>query len=536
MTTSEKNKTIPNNQKDVRKNFSLFRNLQENINALNDIDDCIRITLGPTGKTGIVANKKNELKFITSGSLLIKSLEFSSSSANVILKLFEQAAVKTYKISGDGSTTTILLCCQLLKSSLRFLLNGYNPIFLSNGLKRICFFLIEKVIELSIPISNRDQLVGVLKTSLGKKVNQDLFELLKLSVAQISRDGLVLVEENVSPRNEIDIVQGVEIDKGFASSYFVNDLKNFEAVYENPYVLISHYPINSINQIRDIIEFVKSNNKSLIIVAEDISKDVISTLVLNNIQKKLKIVVVKYTSIKFIKNGLLEDLATLTHSNYVVSNLNDTNYISKIEDLGQAEKVIVKKEKTTFIISKFSKLIAKRRINELNRELLTSESEYEKNIFKTRIARLSGKISKIKVGVSNQYQIEEERQKVENAINTIKSSLEEGILPGGGSFYLHLVEELKNWGSLNLIGDEIFAQQIVTESLIRPFEELFNNTNTPRYKISQELLKLGYPYGYNLTDKKIVNSFKEGLLDSSKSVRAILWNSITLVSTIITSE
>jgi chaperonin GroEL len=523
-------------QKEVRKNFSLFRNLEENIQAINDIDDSIKITLGPTGKNGIVADEKNNLKFITTGSLLIKSLQFPSSSANVILKLFEQAASKTFSISGDGSTTTILLCCQLLKSSLRFLLNGYNPVFLSNGLKRICFFLIEKVIELSIPISTKEELGGILKTSLGKRINPELFELLKSSIAQIGRDGLILVEENISPKNEIEIVQGIELDKGFASSYFVNDLKNFEAIYENPYVLISNYPINSINQIRDIIDFIKINNKALVIVAEDINKDVVSALVLNNIQKKLKVVVVKYTSIKFIKNGVLEDLATLTHSTYTVSNLKDSNYTLKVEDLGQAEKVIVKKEKTTFIISKFSKLIAKRRINELNRELLTSESEYEKTIFKTRIARLSGKISKIKVGTSNQYVIEEERQKVENAVNTIKSSLEEGILPGGGSFYLHLREELNNWGSLNLIGDEIFAQQIVLDALLRPFEELFNNTNTPRYKISQDLLKMGYPYGYNLIDKKIVNTFKEGLVDSSKSVRGILWNSITIVSTIITSE
>jgi len=520
----------------MRKNFSLFRNLEENIEAINNIDDCIKITLGPTGKNGIVANEKNEVKFITSGSLLIKSLGFTSSSANVILKLLEQASSKTFSISGDGSTTTILLCCQLLKTSLRFLLNGYNSIFLSNGLKRLSYFLLDKVVELSVPISQKSQLVGVLKTSLGKKINKELFDLLKDCISQIGRDGLILVEENISQKNEIEIVQGIELDKGFASSYFVNDMKNFEVVYENPYVLITSYPINSINQIRDVIEFVKANNRSLVIVAEDINKEIISTLVLNNIQKKLKVVVVKYSSIKFVKNGLLEDLSTLTHSNYFISNLKETNVCFTSEDLGQAEKVIIKKEKSTFIISKFAKLIAKRRINELNRELLLSESEYEKNIFKTRIARLSGQIAKIKIGLSNQYQIEEQRQKVENSITTLKSALEEGILPGGGCFYLHLREEIANWSSLNLIGDEFFASQIVLDTLLRPFQELFNNTSTPSYQISQKLEALGYPYAYNLTDKKIINSLEEGLVDSAKSVRAILWNSISIVSTIITSE
>jgi len=520
----------------MKKTFSLFEEFTTNVQTINDIDNCIKITLGPTGKNGIVADKKGNLKFISSGSALMKSLDFPSSSGNIILKLLEQASNKTFSISGDGSTTTILLACQLLKSSLRFLVNGYNPIFLSNGLKRLAYFVVDKVIEFSTPVSNLDQLIGILRTSLGKKINNELFVLLKNCMSQIGRDGLILVEENISQENEIELVQGIELDKGYASSYFVNDLKSFEVIYENPYLLITNHPITSLNQIREITEYVKTNNKPLVIVAEEISKEIISTLVLNNIQKKLKVVVVKYTSIKFVKSGILEDLSLLTHSNYFVSTLKDSNVIFSVDDLGQAEKVIIKKDKSTFLVSKFAKLVAKRRINELNRELLLSETEYEKSIFKTRIARLSGRIAKIKVGLSNQYQIEEQREKIENAISTIRSSLEEGFVPGGGAFYLYLQNEVSNWAYLNLIGDEFFSSQIVKESLFRPFEELFENTNTPRYQISQNLLKLGYPYGYNLTEKKIVHTINEGLIDSAKSVRAVLWNSFTIVSTIITSE
>jgi chaperonin GroEL len=523
---------------ETKKKFSLFEQLEVTLKTLEDIDNSVKITLGPTGKNGIIANEKGELSFISTGSLLLKSLEFKEKAANVILKLLEQASAKTFLISGDGSTTTTLLSCDLLKNSLRFLINGYNPIFLSNGFKRISFFLLEKINEFSIPISNNDQLLGVLKTSIGRKINAEMFDLLKNCVTQFERDGLILVEENTSEKNEVEIVQGIEIDRGFASSYFVNDLKNFEVVYEKPTILITNNPINNLNQIREIIEYIKTNNKSLVIVAEEISKDIISTLVLNNIQKKLKVAVVKYSAIKFIKNGLLEDLATLTHSTFFEYNpkLKESEKIFKIEDLGQAEKVIIKKEKSTFIISKFSKLIAKRRINELNRELLLSESEYEKNIFKTRIARLSGNISKIKVGLSNKYQIEEQRKKVENVVNTLKSALEEGILPGGGSFYLHLRNELKSWSSLNLIGEEFFASQIILSALLRPFEQLFSNNNLPSYHIRQKIEELGYPYAYNLMDKKIVNSLNNGLLDSSKSIRAIIWNSISIISTIITSD
>jgi chaperonin GroEL len=204
--------------------------------------------------------------------------------------------------------------------------------------------------------------------------------------------------------------------------------------------------------------------------------------------------------------------------------------------LFKVEKAIIRKDKSTFIISKFAKLVAKRKINELNRELLLSESEYEKTIFKTRIARLSGNIAKVKIGLSNRYQIEEQRKKAENAVMTVKSALEEGILPGGGAFYLHLKNELLNWSCLNLIGEELFASQIVMDSLVRPFQELCNNTNTPSYHIKEKIYELGYPYGYNVIDQKVLNTFENSLLDSSKTIRAILWNSISIVGTVITSD
>ena len=520
----------------MQNKFSLFKQLEANLNAIATIDDSVKITLGPTGRIGIFSNQASNLTFLTNGAALIEFLEFKDRSADVIRQLFKQAASKTFLLSGDGSTTTILFSCQLLTTSIRFLVNGYNPILIANGLTKICYFLRDKVLEFASPVTNLNQLVGILKTSLGKKVNNNLFELLKKSISKIGRDGLILVEENIVEKDELELVQGIEIDKGYASSYFVNDLKSFEVIHNNPYVLIADQPLKSINQLREIIDYIKQKNSPLVIIGEEIDKDVISKLVLNNMQKKFKVVAIKFSSIKFLKNGVLEDLATLTFANYFTDNIQNTNKIFTVSDLGQAEKVIVRKEKSTFIISKFSKLIAKRKINELNRELLNCESEYEKNIFKTRIARLSGNIAKIKLGLSNQYEMDEQRKKVENAINTIKASLEEGIVPGGGSFYLHLGQELKSWSTLNLIGEEIFSTQIVEEALSRPFKELSVNANVPSVLIREDLIKKKFPIGYNLIDNTFGNCFETGLLDSAKSVRAILWNSITMVSTIITSE
>lgn len=521
----------------MKTQFSLFKNLEQNLETLDQIDNSIKITLGPTGKNAIVSNKQGVVKIITSGSSLLKSLDFETNSANILLKLFQQASSKSTIISGDGSTMTILFCCELLKISLRLLNNGYNSIFLSNGLKRVGFFLIDKSLEFSIPISTSKELVGVLKTALGKKVNSKILTLLEESVSKIGRDGLILLEENISEQNEIELIQGIELEKGFASSYFVTDLKNFEVIFEKPYVLFANTPIESLNQLREVLEYVKENNRSLVLVVEEINKDVLSTLVLNNLQKKVKLVVIKYKGIEFTKNGILEDLALLSHSTYSSQKFETTN-IFNVNDLGQVEKVIVGKTKSTFLFSKFAKLISQRRINELNRELLLSETEFERNLFKTRIARLSGHIAKIKLGVSNKYEMEEQKQKIETALQTVKSSLEEGILPGGGSFYFHLREELANWASMNLVGDEFFSSYIVLETLLRPFQELLRNTNSQQnsFQLLENLVKLGYPYGYNLVEQKIVHTFENGLVDCSKSVRAIIWNSISIISTLITSE
>jgi chaperonin GroEL len=414
-------------------------------------------------------------------------------------------------------------------------MSGYNVVFLTTGLKKIAYFLLEKTAEFAVPVSNSTQLFGLLKTCLGKKVTPQIFSLLKRGIEQIGRDGLLLLEENVSTEHDIEIVQGIELDKGYASSYFVNDLKNFEVNYDNPYILLLRTPLTSMNQIRPVIDYIKENNKPLIIVVEEIQKDILSSLVLNSIQKKIKVAVVKYTAIKFMKNGLLEDLALLTHSNYFEENLKVSQKNFSVQDLGQAKKVIIKKDKSTFLISKFSRVLVNRRINELNRELLLTDSDYEKSLLKTRIARLAGQIAKIKLGSSNQYELDELKLKVEKCLQTVKSSLEEGILPGAGSFYLTLNNQLASWASFNLLGEEILAASIVNSALQRPTRQLLTNANILSPSLVNQIEELGYPYAYDVVEQTNVESFQHGLVDSAKSIRATLWNSITIVSSILTS-
>lgn len=524
----------------MKKHFSLLQSPSFFFNFVEIIYNSIRISLGPTGKTGLASTKNSEIKVLANGSLIIKFLDFSSSSENLIKKLFEQASLKTSLVSGDGSTTAILFTCYLLKTSLKLILAGYNPIFLSNGLKKFAHFFVEKILDFSYPVFFEKQLEGIITTCSGKKLNNFILKLLKDSTQLLKRDGVILVEEGSVFESSIESIQGIELDKGFLSSYFVNDLKNFEVNYTNPYLLITTDPITSFSQIQEIIEHIKESKRPLVIITEEISKEILSNLILNTIQKKFLVSVIKYNTIKFLKAGLLEDLALLTYSNYFPNDGNNKKMLSlkkyEIKDLGQLEKSIIKKDKTTFLVSKFSKILAKRRINELTREVLTCETDYEKNILKTRIARLSGNILKIKIGNQNSYQLQEEKAKVESIIQTLKASLEEGVLPGGGCFYLHLKDEIKNWSYLNLVGEEYFSVQIVNESLIRPFVELCENTNSSFPSLHNLIQEYKYPYTYDFLKKEIVNGFDKNVIDASKSVRSILWNSLTLVSALILAD
>jgi len=536
----------------MKKKFSLS-SCEENLELEKKIEllsECVRVTLGPSGRNCLFSDKKQDVTFLKSGASLIKSLDFSSESktntfspnnfsstiGKSLFKLFEQAALKTEKVSGDGSTTTLLFCCELLQTSLKFVNAGYNSIFLSNGLKKLSYFFSSRILDFSHPLSTNLERKGLIRTLVGKKTSIETKDLLDQAIEKIERDGFFFVEENSIPKNENEKTQGIELDRGFLSSYFINDVKNFQAVYENCYVLISTRPISVLSQLEEIIEYIQLNNSPLIIIAEEISKEIVSTLVLNTIKKKIKVVVIKYTAIKFIKTGILEDLALLTHANYSSVSIDTIAPVFTVQDLGFAEKVIVKKEKSTFLISKFAKLVATRRIFELNQELLQSESEYEKTICKTRIARLSGNIVKIKIGETLSSSIEEMKKQLEKLLQTLAVSLEEGILPGGGASYLYLREEIVQWGNLNLIGEEIFAAHILSSVLLRPFIELCLNGNISPFLLLQKIEERGYPFCYDLLQNKIGNGFEKGVIDSTKVIRTILWNSITMIATLITSE
>jgi chaperonin GroEL len=510
--------------------FSIYKNLEKNICFILTIYNTVKVTLGPIGRLGLLSNKNGDISFLSNICSLLSSFDSGNSAHDTLLKLLDQSSMKTLKTSGDGSTITVLIACKLLINSLRYVSCGYNALEISDGLKQIAHFLKEKILELSLTISTKSAIESIIKTAAGNKLNFDLINFVCKASGNLERDGLLLVEDNTAQENEIEFTQGIELDSGFASSYFVTDINKFEIQYYNPYVLILHKPLNNAHLIKNIIEHIKKENRPLVIIVEQIAEEILSSLVLNSIQKKFKVVVIKYSAIKFIKTGILEDLALLSYFS-----MQDENKEISPESLGQIEKIIVQKNKSVFLFSKHAKILANRRTNELNRELLLCETNYERDIFKVRVARLKSNLVKIKLGFTNQSQIQDERKKIENILTLVGATLEEGVLPGGGSAYLYLKEELKNWGYVNLVGDQIYAITLVAESLMIIPLELLKNANIKTYSILNSIESIGFPFSYNIMEKRMVHAFQNGLIDSAKQVRSSIWNALTISATIISS-
>ncbi len=502
------------------------------------IYNSLSLSLGPFEKSLIYFRKNKELIFLNNGLQIVESFDSSSKEEKILLKTFHYLSKKNLDLSGDGSTSVSLIFYHLLNISLFFLSRGYNASVLTKAIYKLSLFISYFIFENSIPVRKNKEIKGIIRSYLANKISPHDKTFFENSFENIKREGLIQIEESFSSSSRLEIIKGIEIEKGFTSPYFINDINNFLVSYENALLIISSSDLENICQIEDVIQYSKSFDLPLVIITKGISKELLSTLVLNTIKKKVKLVVIKFSSINTLKTGLLEDLALLTHSKYEENsstNRNLTNSIYGISDLGFVHKVIITSEKSTFFFSKFSNIAIDRRINELYRESQYSETNYEKNLFETRISRLKGNLMKIHLSTDKAKVSNDRRKKIENLLITLKASIEEGCLPGGTSFYIFLLKRVKFWSNLNLVGDEIYLSQIFTKSLSNFVFDFYRDLSIDNISIFQNLFKLSYPFTYDLVNHKYVNAFDSSLLNSSKSIRLMFNNSLSLFSTLITS-
>ncbi len=507
--------------------------------VLQKIQDSLSLSFGPKSKAVIFSPHAKNLSFLSSGSEILKSLQFKTYEENILLKFFQLLSKQSNIICGDGSTSIALFFAYLLSSSFILLLNGHNSIILSKGFDKISVFLSDFIFQQSISPKTKIDLHFLFESFLAKKIEKKEFSFFRNLFEEINKETLIQIEENDSQNYAIQKIKGVEIDKGFISSYFINNLEYFQTSYKNSFLLICSSPLKKVEQIQTILSFVQQKNFPLVIIVESISKELLSLLILNYIKKHIKVVIIKYSSLKTLKNGLLEDLAFLSHSTYyepTFKNGNLIEYTYTVKDLGLIHKVIIKKNSSVFYFSKYSNLLINRRINELNRELLLSENNYEKSLVSTRIARLNGNIIKLSFPNKDNIIFSQRKKTIEEVLKNIQGSLQEGYLVGGGSIYCCLIKQLSYWSNINLLGDEVYASHILIKALQKLFLTLFNQSKISNFLIFQKLFFLNYPYSYDLRSDSFVNGKVLGIYDSSKTIRVLFTNSLSLLSSLITSN
>lgn len=520
----------------MKKSFFEILSFDQN-SVLTNIQNSLPISLGPRGSSVIFFQNNSDIRFLHNGSDIMNSLDFSNLEEKLLEKSFQYLSKKTQLNSGEASLSVCLFFAHLISSSNIFLLSGYNPIILAKGFQKTSFFVSNLVFEKSISIRKKSEIKGIIQTSLGEKIDKKFTCFLLNAFQKIKREAFIQIDENINSESELKEIKGIEVEKGFLSSYFINDFSNFQVSYENALLLISTSFLKDLKQIQSIIDFSILQKLPLIIITESISKDLLSILILNYLKKKLKVVVIKYSSIQSLKTALLEDLALMTQANYVESTFIKGKIVEKdynVNDLGLIHKVIICKDRSQFIFSKFSKVLIKRRLNELNRQLLISETDYEKNLYENRISRLSGNLIKLKISKDKLFNVYEIKKKIENLILNLRSSLEEGYLSGGSSFYIFTSKQVQHWSSFNLVGEEIYSSQILINSLEKLSFDFLKNLKKNQTIIFQNLLKMSYPNTYDLIKEEYVNGLNSKIFDSSKSIRLLFLHSISLLSTLIT--
>lgn len=515
-------------------NLNLEDNLKEAIDLLRS---SVKATLGPTGRNAIIG-MSNNIKIVDDGATIIKALDFQKDFKNHVLELVRQASLKTDEVVGDGTTTTIILTCTLLDEALKVLAFGINPLFLVVGLKKITNFVTQKVKHFSFPISSQSEVFSLLETTMGN-ASKDLKNGVYQAIVKKGKHGSISIEEKQVNNNEfnVQVFEGLQFEKGYISPYFLKNPENSFISLQNAFVLITDTQINDVNQIRKILDHIKINKQSLVLIAGGYDKAVLSTLIINNLNESINVVPVKAPFFGLKQKTFLEDLAIVTCGNFLSSEIIKEECFFEVEDLGRVKNIQILKDRTNISLLPSSKVSIQRRILSLQRELEVNDGVYERDILRQRIDLLSGGIVKIYLSATTESELTYLKYKVEDGINSLNTAFQEGDIISSSNLVIHLIGIIQAWSVLNLVDDEIFAFRVFQSAFIYPFRELCFNTNTAKHFsiLIDVISEKGYPFGFDFKSLKIINMKENFILDSSKMLRVIFQNSISIVSSLLLS-
>jgi len=514
------------------KKIAFDQEARENIRkGVNKLAKAVKVTLGPRGRNVVLQKSFGSPTVTKDGVTVAKEIELEDSYENMGAQMVKEVASKTSDVAGDGTTTATILAEAIFEEGIKNVTAGTNPMSLKRGIDRAVEEISKKLQSVSIPVKGKKEIAQV--GAIAANSDQTIGTIIADAMEKVGKDGVITVEEGKSLETTVDLVEGMQFDKGYVSPHFVTDLESMEAVLEKPYILIHEKKISAVKDLIPLLEKLAKERKPLLLIAEDIEGEALATLVVNKLRGTLECCAVKAPGFGDRRKAMLEDIALLTGGKAIFEDLGIKLENVDVSFLGRAKKVVVDKENTTIIEGAGESAAIQGRIAQIKKEIEDTTSDYDREKLEERLAKLAGGVAQINVGAATEAEMKEKKARVEDALHATRAAVEEGILAGGGVALLRARKALDN---LKLDGDESIGVDIVRRALLVPLKQIAENAGCDGAVVAQKVEENDGNYGFNAASLKYGDLVKEGVIDPTKVVRTALQNASSIASLLITTE
>ena len=515
--------------KEIKYGIDARKALEEGVNKLANT---VRVTLGPKGRN-VVLDKSYGAPLITNdGVTIAKDIELEDKFENMGAQLVKEVATKTNDVAGDGTTTATVLAQAMVNAGMKNLAAGANPIVLRRGMKKATECAVEAIAKMSEKVTGKDQIAKVASISAG---DAEVGQMVADAMEKVSNDGVITIEESKTMKTELDLVEGMQFDRGYISAYMATDMDKMEAVLDNPYILITDKKISNIQEILPLLEQIVQSGAKLLIIAEDVEGEALTTLIVNKLRGTFNVVAVKAPGYGDRRKEMLKDIAILTGGQVISEELGLELKDATMDMLGRAKSVKVQKENTVIVDGEGEKSAIEARVAQIRAQIDETTSDFDREKLQERLAKLAGGVAVIRVGAATETEMKEAKLRMEDALNATKAAVEEGVISGGGSAYIHASKEVKKLTE-TLIGDEKTGAEIILKALEAPLYHISANAGLEGSVIINKVRESEVGTGFDALNGEYVNMIDAGILDPAKVTRSALQNATSVASTLLTTE
>ena len=500
--------------------------------GVNQLADTVKVTLGPKGRN-VVLDKSFGAPLITNdGVTIAKEIELEDGFENMGAQLIREVAAKTNDVAGDGTTTATVLAQAMVHEGMKNLEAGANPIVLRKGMKKATDKAVEAIREMSSKVNGKEQIARVAAVSSG---DDEVGQMVADAMEKVSNDGVITIEESKTMQTELDLVEGMQFDRGYISAYMATDMEKMEAVLDDPYILITDKKISNIQEILPVLEQIVQSGARLLIIAEDIEGEALTTLIVNKLRGTFNVVAVKAPGYGDRRKEMLKDIAILTGGQVISEELGLELKDTTMDQLGRAKSVKVQKENTVIVDGCGDKNAIADRVGQIKKAIEETTSDFDREKLQERLAKLAGGVAVIRVGAATETEMKEAKLRMEDALNATRAAVEEGIIGGGGSAYIHVSKKVKEFAE-TLEGDEKTGAKIILKALEAPLAQIAKNAGLEGAVIVNKVRESEVGTGFDAYNETYVDMVEKGILDPAKVTRSALQNATSVASTLLTTE